>query len=53
MNELAAMEFSQEDKKQFAQLIGYSLHGFGDLSYVSSETYKRAARQKVMEASEV
>jgi hypothetical protein len=43
MNALAAMEFSVEDREQFAQLIGYSLSGFGDLSYVSDETYERAA----------
>ncbi|HEY9661654.1 MAG TPA: hypothetical protein V6C65_24625, partial [Allocoleopsis sp.] len=28
---------------QFAQLIGYSLSGFGDLSYVSDETYAAAS----------
>lgn len=46
MNTLAAMEFSVEDREQFAQLIGYSLSGFGDLSYVSDETYERAASQQ-------
>ncbi len=33
MNKLARLEFSQEDRMQFAQLIGYSVSGFGDLSY--------------------
>lgn len=42
MNELALMPFSQEDREQFAQLIGYSLCGFGELSYVSDETYEDA-----------
>jgi len=42
MNQLALMTFSQEDREQFAQLIGYSLGGFGELSYVSDETYQRA-----------
>lgn len=42
MNQLAFMEFSNEDREQFAQLIGYSLRGFGELSYVSSETWQRA-----------
>lgn len=42
MNQLALMPFSQEDREQFAQLIGYSLSGFGELSYVSDETYERA-----------
>jgi hypothetical protein len=27
----------------FAQLIGYSLSGFGELPYVSEETFKAAA----------
>ena len=38
MNDLGRMEFSNEDREQFAQLIGYSVSGFGDLSYVSDET---------------
>ena len=45
MNRLAVMNFSQEDREQFAQLIGYSLSGFSELSYVSDETYNRAAQQ--------
>lgn len=44
LNDLARMEFSQEDWEQFAQLIGYSLSGFGELSYVRNETYEAAAR---------
>jgi hypothetical protein len=36
-------EFTQADWEQFAQLIGYSLNGFGELSYVSDETYAAAA----------
>jgi hypothetical protein len=43
MNSLAREDFSQEDREQFAQLIGYSLDGFGTLSYVSDETYYAAA----------
>ncbi|GMV06748.1 MAG: hypothetical protein AMXMBFR53_30230 [Gemmatimonadota bacterium] len=35
--------FSVEDSEQFAQLIGYSLSGFGELSYVTDETYNAAA----------
>lgn len=42
MNDLACQNFPQEDKEQFAQLIGYSLSGFGDLSYVSDDTYETA-----------
>ena len=45
MNRLSIMPFSQEDREQFAQLIGYSLSGFSELSYVSDETYERAELQ--------
>lgn len=34
-----ALPNEQADWEQFAQLIGYSLSGFGDLSYVRDETY--------------
>lgn len=44
MNKLAMMPFSDEDREQFAQLIGYSLGGFGELPYVSDKTYTRAAK---------
>lgn len=43
LNDLACLEFSQGDREQFAQLIGYSLSGFGDLGYVSNGTYEAAA----------
>lgn len=46
LNALAMMNFSKEDREQFAQLIGYSLCGFGELSYVSDETYD-AARKSI------
>lgn len=42
MNELAAMPFLREDRVQFAQLIGYSLGGFGELSYVRDDDYAAA-----------
>ena len=48
MNDLAVIDFPQEDQEQFAQLIGYSLCGFGELSYVSDETYYAA--EKMFEA---
>lgn len=44
MNDLAVMDFSQQDREQFAQLIGYSLSGFGELSYVSDATYEAAEK---------
>lgn len=42
MNQLAMMPFSKRDREQFAQLIGYSVSGFGELSYVSSEAWQKA-----------
>lgn len=45
LNALAVLEFSAEDQMQFAQLIGYSLSGYGDLDYVTDEAYQRAANQ--------
>lgn len=44
LNSLARIDFPQEDREQFAQLIGYSLSGFGELSYVRDDTYAAAAR---------
>lgn len=34
LNELACQDFTAADRAQFAQLIGYSISGWGDLSYV-------------------
>ena len=51
LNKLAMMNFADEDYEQFAQLIGYSLNGFGELSYVSDETYALAELQNVPEES--
>ena len=39
MNKLARIDFTDEDRMQFAQLIGYSVGGYGSLSYVSDESY--------------
>ena len=45
MNELADLPFSKEDRQQFAQLIGYSLSGYGELrSYVDDDAYGAAER---------
>ena len=44
MNSLARLEFSDEDREQFAQLIGYSVGGLGELSYVTDDTYNKAAK---------
>lgn len=37
LNDLATRGFSDEDEAQFAQLIGYSVSGWGDLSYVDAK----------------
>jgi len=42
LNMLAVLQFDQNDYEQFAQLIGYSLDGFGTLSYVTDEVYDAA-----------
>ena len=44
MNHLAVGGFSDEDHEQFAQLIGYSLSGFSELSYVSNAVYDAAEK---------
>ena len=43
MNHLARMGFDDDDLRQFAQLIGYSLSDYGDLSYVDDHAYATAA----------
>ena len=58
LNTIAATSFPQEDREQLAQLIGYSLSGFSELSYVSAETWEvatsngdgaeRATREEVL-----
>lgn len=42
MNQLAIMPFSREDRNQFAQLIGYSVSGFGELSYALPKVVQAA-----------
>jgi hypothetical protein len=44
MNKLASMDFTDEDRMQFAQLIGYSVGGYAELSYVSDESYEAAEK---------
>lgn len=38
LNDLAIMDFSQEDWEQFYQLIGYSIGGYCDLSTPSDKS---------------
>jgi hypothetical protein len=42
LNELACMDFSRDDREQFAQLVGYSLGGFAELSYATDDTVEAA-----------
>lgn len=43
LHELALMDFSDADRCQFAQLIGYSVSGYGDLSYVQRMVKEKKA----------
>lgn len=42
LNEIAAIPFPPEDRMQLAQLLGYSVSGYGDLSYVTPENLAEA-----------
>lgn len=42
LNKIATMDFSKEDQQQVAQLIGYSLSGYSELSYVTDTAWERA-----------
>lgn len=44
LNKLATLDFSQDDRQHFAQLIGYSLKGFHELRYVSDDQALRASQ---------
>jgi hypothetical protein len=45
MNKIAVMSFSAEDRAQFAQLIGYSVSGFAELSYVTDAKWDSVVAQ--------
>lgn len=47
MSQLARMQFSDEDREQFAQLVGYSVDAFSDLSYTSDWAINRANEMAV------
>lgn len=48
MNLISAMDFSNEDKQQFAQLIGVSLKGYKELrSFVDEEAYQAVLPMKL------
>lgn len=42
LNRLAVMDFDNDDREQFHQLIGYSLCGFGEIGSTTDETYNAA-----------
>lgn len=53
LNWIGEQDFPQADEEQFAQLIGYSICGYHELSYVSDESAARAsalAREVMPEA---
>lgn len=52
MNKLAVLPFDENDREQFAQLIGYSLGGFSELSYVRDVTYEIAMKMSKAEKTE-
>lgn len=45
LNEIALGNYSDAEHRQVAQLIGYSVGGYSDLSYVNDESYFRAAER--------
>ena len=45
LNDLACRDYSPDDRQQLAQLIGYSLSGYGDLGYVDNEAYAAAEKR--------
>ncbi len=45
LNDLAIANLPREDHEQFAQLISYSVSGWGSLSYVSDEAEAAAWQQ--------
>ena len=51
--QIALWDVSKEEHAQFAQLIGYSLSGFGDLDYVSDEIYETAAKMAESDKTEI
>lgn len=44
LNYLSRQDFPNEDWEQFAQLIGCSLSKWGELNYVSDESYEKASK---------
>lgn len=45
LNQLAKQGFSKADHDQLAQLIGYSVSGWGDLSFASKKRIRKADKK--------
>lgn len=52
LNTLAMMPFSDEDRAQLAQLIGYSVNGYLELSYAAKREKVEALEEKHGPAAE-
>jgi len=46
LNDIACKDFTDWERCQFAQLIGYSVSGYSELNYVSDFEYSRVMRTK-------
>lgn len=44
LNDLARLDFSDDDQMQLMQLLGYSVSGYGDLSCASKKSVRKADR---------
>lgn len=53
LNQIATKQFSNADRQQFAQLIGYSLDGYGELSYVDDLAYETAEAMYTQQSNQV
>lgn len=45
LNMIARAGYDEEDRMQLAQLIGYSVSGYGDLTYVSRKSVRKADKR--------
>lgn len=52
LNDIALWDVSKEDRRQFAQLIGYSVSGYGGLDYVDDASYCAAERVAIDEQAD-
>ena len=44
LNKIARLSYSDEDRMQLAQLLGYSISGFGELPYARKDVVEEADR---------